>query len=380
MKKNHLLQLIALGVMLLPLPWFAVHLLSSMNSAQLPVTTRPNGAFHLRAYSDTSEGGNSQCTYSSSGSDTISFTFTLRNGYSKPFAGIAIEPNPAGSTIDLSAYDSLIFFITRSCADTQDVKINLHTPFNGNTGVRPLGVRINEKIAPCLMKTNRIATALRNFDPPVWWCEKCKIPCSSLPQERFSRVQALIFQSGDTTPRDEEITFSISGIIFKKNVAGRVRRTVLTLLLYYLLFCALFFAWWRPKAAKRRSSEKATPPYTPLAVNNYLDEESQRVVTCLGEHFHNPDMTLESAARESGIHQKKLSQILNRKFKRNFRQYLNSIRIEEAKRLLRETDRQIADIARKVGYQTVAHFNRTFRQVEGCSPNEYRSGAVRHEE
>ena len=55
-----------------------------------------------------------------------------------------------------------------------------------------------------------------------------------------------------------------------------------------------------------------------------------------------------------------------------FKQYLNKIRLSEAKRLLKETDRQIADIAYHVGYKNVTHFHRIFKQNEKISPNEYR--------
>ena len=55
-----------------------------------------------------------------------------------------------------------------------------------------------------------------------------------------------------------------------------------------------------------------------------------------------------------------------------FKQYLNIIRITEAKRLLRETDNQITSCAYNVGYNNIPHFNRTFKQLEGISPKEYR--------
>ena len=55
-----------------------------------------------------------------------------------------------------------------------------------------------------------------------------------------------------------------------------------------------------------------------------------------------------------------------------FRQYLNRIKIHESKRLLLETDRQVTDIAFRVGYKNVTHYNRIFKEMEEVSPNQFR--------
>lgn len=56
----------------------------------------------------------------------------------------------------------------------------------------------------------------------------------------------------------------------------------------------------------------------------------------------------------------------------NFVNYLKEIRINEAKRLLRETDDRIIDISHEVGYDNEKHFMKTFKSLCGVSPSEYR--------
>ncbi len=56
----------------------------------------------------------------------------------------------------------------------------------------------------------------------------------------------------------------------------------------------------------------------------------------------------------------------------NFVNYLKKIRIEEAKRLLAETDEKIIDISQMVGYENEKHFMKTFKSISGVSPSEYR--------
>lgn len=56
----------------------------------------------------------------------------------------------------------------------------------------------------------------------------------------------------------------------------------------------------------------------------------------------------------------------------NFKQYVNNIRINEAKRLLLHTDKMIYEIANEVGYAESKYFVVKFSQEVGMSPTEYR--------
>jgi AraC family transcriptional regulator len=54
--------------------------------------------------------------------------------------------------------------------------------------------------------------------------------------------------------------------------------------------------------------------------------------------------------------------------------YVTRLRMEEALRLLRSTERSIFDIALDTGYSTGAHFSQTFRSHWGVTPREARQG------
>ena len=51
--------------------------------------------------------------------------------------------------------------------------------------------------------------------------------------------------------------------------------------------------------------------------------------------------------------------------------YINKIRIEEAKRLLDQNKFQINEIAFKVGFGHISSFNRVFKISEQITPGEY---------
>jgi AraC-like DNA-binding protein/mannose-6-phosphate isomerase-like protein (cupin superfamily) len=83
-------------------------------------------------------------------------------------------------------------------------------------------------------------------------------------------------------------------------------------------------------------------------------------------------LSLETVAKAARIGATSLNQLLRKYHQQTFLGYLTALRIGEAKRLLRETDRDIIDIALAAGFGSLATFNRRFRAGEQRSPQEYR--------
>ncbi len=52
--------------------------------------------------------------------------------------------------------------------------------------------------------------------------------------------------------------------------------------------------------------------------------------------------------------------------------YVQSLRIEEAKQMLETTDRAIDEVAAEIGYTEPAAFRRVFKRSTGIAPNQYR--------
>ena len=52
--------------------------------------------------------------------------------------------------------------------------------------------------------------------------------------------------------------------------------------------------------------------------------------------------------------------------------YLTKVKMDSAKRLLTSTDLTVLDIAGRLGYSSLSHFNKLFRESAGMSPRQYR--------
>jgi len=57
-------------------------------------------------------------------------------------------------------------------------------------------------------------------------------------------------------------------------------------------------------------------------------------------------------------------------------EYLQMVRIDKAKEILSTTRYRIIDVAMQVGYMNSSSFTRTFREIVGVTPNQYRRQAL----
>ena len=89
------------------------------------------------------------------------------------------------------------------------------------------------------------------------------------------------------------------------------------------------------------------------------------------EHF-DMDLSVGDVARKVGLPERTLTRRFRQAIGRSIIQELRRKRLEEAKRLLRTTDRSIADIAAEVGFRSDDYLYRTFKRVFGITPRRYR--------
>ena len=93
----------------------------------------------------------------------------------------------------------------------------------------------------------------------------------------------------------------------------------------------------------------------------------------LDKLYQEPSFSRADLAREVDVSENVLSRVINSAFTKSFRKLLNDHRVDEAKQLLRNSDMQITQIAFDVGFNSLASFNRVFKDTTGVSPTEYRA-------
>jgi AraC-like DNA-binding protein len=94
-------------------------------------------------------------------------------------------------------------------------------------------------------------------------------------------------------------------------------------------------------------------------------------VKIINEKFDN-HLTLSDVAKELYITPQYLSNVFKAEIDMTFSEYLTSVRLHRAEKLLIETNESITKICENCGYGNFSHFIRTFKKAYGLSPMAYR--------
>lgn len=97
----------------------------------------------------------------------------------------------------------------------------------------------------------------------------------------------------------------------------------------------------------------------------------QNMFAYIENHVDRP-CTLHELARELKYNESYLSRMFMCHVGIPFSEYVRSIKINNACYLLRNTSNSVCDVSMKCGYATQSSFNRSFKQLVGMSPSEYR--------
>lgn len=109
------------------------------------------------------------------------------------------------------------------------------------------------------------------------------------------------------------------------------------------------------------------------ALNRQLSGEDafNRALDYLNKNYMD-DMTLDSLAAYAGFSRYTLSRMFRQHTGETFTQYLSRRRVDMAMELLSGTRMPVTQVALQCGFNSIATFNRVFRDVKGCTPTQYR--------
>ena len=103
-----------------------------------------------------------------------------------------------------------------------------------------------------------------------------------------------------------------------------------------------------------------------------VSECLNRLFEYVNAHF-SEDISLEQAADITGYSKYYFTRIFKECTGQTFMEYLRSVRISKAEKLLLNKTFSISTIAFSSGFSSLTTFNRVFKQMKGCSPSEYQN-------
>ncbi|MBB6636144.1 helix-turn-helix domain-containing protein [Cohnella thailandensis] len=122
--------------------------------------------------------------------------------------------------------------------------------------------------------------------------------------------------------------------------------------------------WFRGQFAQRLAAPEGSANYS---------RKVRQALEHIREHY-SEEVTADAIAEKLGISRDHLRHVFKEETGQTVLDALTQVRIEQAKRLLREGRLKIYEIAEKVGYRNSQYFSQVFRKATGRTPLEYVDG------
>lgn len=103
-----------------------------------------------------------------------------------------------------------------------------------------------------------------------------------------------------------------------------------------------------------------------LQIRNHMEKQRS---------WLDPDLTLEQLATQLKLRPRQMSQAINEGLDQNFFEFINTYRIDEAKRLLTDpVDKKVTvlEVLYEVGFNSKSSFNTVFKKQTGLTPSEFK--------
>jgi AraC-like DNA-binding protein len=106
-------------------------------------------------------------------------------------------------------------------------------------------------------------------------------------------------------------------------------------------------------------------------INLIGSDRLHKVIDYIMKNF-DQDITLPKVASNANMSLTSFCNFFKGNYRLTFVEYLNSVRVGHACKLLSEKDRNIVDVAYDSGYNSLSNFNKQFKKYKQMSPKEYR--------
>ncbi|MBN9381847.1 MAG: AraC family transcriptional regulator [Chitinophagaceae bacterium] len=110
------------------------------------------------------------------------------------------------------------------------------------------------------------------------------------------------------------------------------------------------------------------------AITGANEKESERIDKVLKFVMVNlgDDITLPDVAKVANMSENSFSRFFKQRTRKTFTSYLNELRLNQAAKLLIESDKTIVDICYECGFNNLSNFHRYFKRMYDTSPLHYR--------
>lgn len=304
---------------------------------------------------------------------SIDFHYRLSHKSNIANAGIALsfEQGEKQPYVDLSQFSKITFVIR--CAPKSTLYFGVGT-FDEKVSVIGdlLSYRGPGTLFKCEDQWAPVVIDLRRLEVMGWWLQMFKLDAAD-KEYNLQKVLRIAISSSFENAYDIESRVQISKIKLEGTRDHIIYIYFIALLICWIVFLTWYFKLAAREIEARASTKKQFVGYQQLTLEPHRDKEKSSILLYLSTHYADPEIDIESIAKELGISRSKINEILKAEVGHTFTVYLNKLRITEAARLLTDkSDANITEVVYKVGYKNISYFNKLFKEEFSCTPKAYK--------
>ena len=103
-----------------------------------------------------------------------------------------------------------------------------------------------------------------------------------------------------------------------------------------------------------------------------LSDTLKKIVDYVNKNLSDEDMRLTLLAENMNMNPNYISQLFKKELGCGYHAYLNQVRVEKAKKYLRQTNESISVVAELVGFSDYRIFTKIFKGIVGVTPSQFR--------
>jgi len=166
-------------------------------------------------------------------------------------------------------------------------------------------------------------------------------------------------------------------LAFQINEKTQIHWKSINIFIAFVIYYLGFVGYKQPQYHLKGEVKKAPPsPKLKLASEREQEVAAQLETALVDDKiFLDPTVNIQQLSAKLGLPSRELSTVINKVFKKNFRDLINEYRVEEVKFNIIQSNFQnmsLVGLAYESGFNSEASFYRIFKKKTGLSPKEFR--------
>ena len=336
--------------------------------------------FKIDRQIDAGDGGNSECRLEKT-AEGVDMIFTLRSSFAYPYVGMEIHKD------DYSTFPIEDYVVEAIIESDEDMLFSVRLQEEFNFGDK--GIAHPTAVYSFLLKkgANEIEIPVEEIkDIPEWWYASYPHWTTDIQKMKYENIKIIWLTADNSNEKDVEHRVKVKSLRLVPVACKDFLSDVITVMLAFWAILAIVALYLRRNNISDDEKEKGKEqqvvyvPYEKLDTEKDTVNLKDEILMFIGKNYPNPELKLADVAKALSMAEDRTSEEIRIATGKSFKAYLNTIRIEESKRLLKNTAMHISEIAFSVGYNNVQHFNRVFKESVGVAPGTFRDGSVNGED